>query len=113
MNKNSTVLNKIVAVPKIRTKISVSRKRRLMRRKGLNILFENVANAYHRVNQFFTERGIDFFTEHIDVHVNHVAFRVEMNVPQMLGDRHAAEGARRVPHQVLQQREFFGGESDL
>jgi hypothetical protein len=72
--------------PKTSTYHRVSRTRTLLNMVFLQVCGQNVAFTTPRVNQRRVEAFVNLFAQPPDVHVNDVRERVEVLVPDVLGD---------------------------
>ena len=66
------------------------------------------AHAAHRREQRLARRLGQLPPEVADVHVHHVALRVEVHVPYLLQERGPPDDLLRVEQEILQQLEFLG-----
>src|ERR1700730_14522394 len=70
---------------------------------GLLFHLEGITHAHHRVNQLFRRDRIELFSKRLDVDVDDVATRIEMNVPDMLGELSPADRPFRVSQKIFEK----------
>src|SRR5437764_7571859 len=73
---------------------------------------EHVSRTAHRLNPFSRRDSLDVAAQPIDVDLDEVRERVELLVPDVLGDLLAGDDAAGVARQVLEHRVLFRGERE-
>src|SRR5690348_1861554 len=63
---------------------------------------EPKADAPHRVNQVHLGRALQFAPEIADVHIDHIALRIEVQVPDFFEQIRAADDLFRTKQEVLE-----------
>jgi hypothetical protein len=73
---------------------------------------DDIPHSSNGLNEPRLARQLDFISQVIDEHVDDVGQTIPAEAPHMLGDHLARERLAGMPHEVLEQLEFFAGELD-
>src|SRR5690349_18149154 len=74
---------------------------------------ERVARAANRLQELHGPAVVNLPAEPLDVHVDQIRSRVEGVIPDVIGDRRAADNVTGTPSEVFEQAVLARGESDL
>src|SRR5579883_2034506 len=80
---------------------------------GSLLLLQHVSRAAHRMDEKAVGATIDRLAQAADVHVDQVALRIEVQVPDSLEQHGAGDHLSLAPHEELEQLLLAGGELDL
>ena len=70
-------------------------------------------DASHRVDQLLLRRLFELAPQVADVHVHHIALRIEMQIPHLLQQLSAPDDLLRAKQEVLQQLELLRAQLEL
>src|SRR3954471_10197468 len=98
----------ITSSPVERAKIESAMRIRI----GILGRIDPIPGAAHGLDQLAIVRCVDLLAQRVDVDLDEIRLRPEVEVPDMLRDHRFGDDPTGIAHQILEDGKLFGGESD-
>src|ERR1039457_2585003 len=113
MVKNRKVLKRIRIIASVKEYQSVREKRIDLKYNRSILLFENVADPPHGMNEFLVYITVYLFTKVVYINIYDVGKGIKGIIPNMVRYHGPGSDLVGVPHEILKKSIFLGGKVNL